>query len=284
MPILFATCHPLPEVDVDQEPLTEGARAAGLEFDWAPWDAPLERFRSADKVVIRSTWDYIHRLDAFLAWCDALGPKLLNPPRVVRWNAHKGYLLELERAGIAIVPTELVRAGTATSLRHVLERRGFGVAVVKPAVSAGSFGTRRVDGAALTAADEAFFAEHVAVRDMLVQPYLRSVETSGERSLVTIDGEVTHAIRKTARFDGQDEAVSDAAMPVADDERAFAHRTLDAALAANGIGRLLYARVDMARVDDGSLRLMELELIEPSLFFTRAPHALDRYLRALARW
>jgi len=100
-----------------------------------------------------------------------------------------------------------------------------------------------------------------------------------ERSLVWIDGELTHAIRKSPRFAGGSESVSDE-QPIAPDERALAERVL-----APLSGELLYARVDVVRDDDagGAPRLMELELIEPSLFLRQCPRALDRLASAIVR-
>jgi hypothetical protein len=105
-----------------------------------------------------------------------------------------------------------------------------------------------------------------------------SVESTGERSVVWIDGEITHAIRKTLRLAGGVESVSDA-VPIADDERAFALR----AMAAVRSDDLLYGRVDMIRDEAGDLHVMELELVEPSLFFRQHRPALDRFVAAIQR-
>ncbi len=109
---------------------------------------------------------------------------------------------------------------------------------------------------------------------MLVQPYLRSVESGGERALVWISGEITHAVRKTPRFSGQEESVSDATT-IAADELAFARGVLEPLRRD-----LLYARVDIARDESGAPVLMELELLEPSLFLCREPRALARFARS----
>ena len=203
---------------------------------------------------------------------------MLNPPEVVAWNAKKTYLAELEKRGVDIVPTEFVLRGAARTARvaDILGERGWDEVVIKPVVSAGSFRTERFSSATVPAA-QAFLDALVADRDAMVQRWMPSVETYGERSLVWIDGAVTHAIRKTPRFAGGDERVSDE-VAIADDERAFAERAL-----APFASELLYARVDMVRDGEGTLRIMELELIEPSLFFAQSKPALDRFVSALAR-
>ncbi|MBU6379453.1 MAG: hypothetical protein KJS95_13110, partial [Gammaproteobacteria bacterium] len=116
------------------------------------------------------------------------------------------------------------------------------------------------------------------VSDLLVQPYLDSVDDYGERALVWIDGEFTHAVRKTPRFAGGVESVS-AALPITAAERAVG----EAALAALAGGDLLYARVDVAPGADGSPVVMELELVEPSLFLLQHPPALQRLVDSILR-
>lgn len=117
---------------------------------------------------------------------------------------------------------------------------------------------------------------------MLVQPYMRSVEDHGERALIWIDGEVTHAIRKSPRFAGHDERVSSDGVAVAEDERAFAGAVVRAAQRCVAGEAIAYARVDIVRDGDG-LRVMELELIEPSLYFAQGPRGLERFVKVLAR-
>jgi hypothetical protein len=194
----------------------------------------------------------------------------------VAWNAKKTYLAELEKRGVAIVPTEFVMHGVTRRLGDILGERGWDEVVIKPVVSAASFRTERFARADV-AAGQVFLDDLVADRSAMVQRWMPSVDTYGERSVVWIDGAVTHAIRKTPRFSGGAEQVS-GEVPVADDERAFAERAV-----APFAGELLYARIDMVRDDEGTLRVMELELIEPSLFFEQSPKALERFVAAVAR-
>jgi glutathione synthase/RimK-type ligase-like ATP-grasp enzyme len=147
--------------------------------------------------------------------------------------------------------------------------------VIKPEVGAGSLDTRVFEAGDREAL--AHVARIAARGDVLVQPYVASIDGYGERSLVWIDGEITHAVRKTPRFSGDVEHVT-GPFAIADDERAVA----EAALAPHA-ARILYGRVDLARGDDGAPMVMELELIEPSLFFTHHPAAAGRYVAALTR-
>lgn len=278
--VALATCRTLPEPDPDEAPLLDALAAAGLAARSLAWDDPDAPFADARVVLLRSTWNYVHHLDAFLAWVDACGPRLVNPAPVVRWNHHKHYLADLVARGVAAVPTEHVTRGAGRRLDDVLTARGWNEAVAKPAVSAASFETRRVRVGDMEAG--AWFDGALNARDMMVQPYVRSVEAYGERSLVWVDGAVTHAIRKTPRFTGEGERVSTGAVAVADDERAFAGEAVRAAGSLTS-SHVHYARVDVVRDEAGALQVMELELIEPSLFFAQGPDALARLTAALAR-
>lgn len=279
--VALASCVSLPEPDADMAPLLAALRAAGLSAEARGWDdsAADAAFAGARLVLLRSTWNYSLRPRAFLDWVErtASATRFFNPVATVRWNAHKSYLLDLHARGVPVVPTTLLRRGDATPLRDVMLALGAARVVVKPAVSGGSRETMLVYAATTLAAGEAHLRKLAAHEDVLVQPYLDSVEGHGERALVWIDGELTHAVRKSPRFIGDEERVS-AAVPIADDEAAVARAALAVAPTP-----LLYARIDVARDAKGAPRVMELELIEPSLFFAQGPAALARLVAALRR-
>ncbi|MCE9592902.1 MAG: hypothetical protein K8S98_01810 [Planctomycetes bacterium] len=278
MELRIATCRPLPEVDPDEDLLLAALAERGVSARMAAWNDPKERWSAGSATVLRSTWDYIHRLEDFLEWAErasAAGP-FWNPLEIVRGNVHKRYLLELARRGVATTPTVMFERSARVELARELDARRWSDVVIKPAVGAGSFGARRFAREEIDGASEHLHSL-LADRDALVQPYLPSVETHGERALVWIDGRFTHAVRKTPRWSGGDESVSDA-LAVEPDERELGELAL-APLAS----QLLYARVDVARDERGAPLLMELELIEPSLFLKQHPLALSRFVDAVAR-
>jgi O-ureido-D-serine cyclo-ligase len=247
-----------------------------VQAETRAWDDPAVDWGSARAVVLRSTWNYVRQHRRFLDWLEACAAAtaLWNPLPVVRWNIDKRYLLELALAGAPVVPTCLLERGTSPRLEVVAG--DWAEVVVKPVISAGSFGTNRWRREQFPEAQQSL-DEMLAERDMLLQPYFSSVEEHGERSLIWIDGAFTHEIRKGARFSGQPQRVS-SPQPVGEAERAVAERVLAAAP-----GPLLYARVDLARDAEGRPHLMELELIEPSLFLAGAPEATARLAAAIAR-
>jgi len=276
MRVALATCLIKPEPDPDEALLVAALAEAGIEPRMLAWDDPAAAWHEAQLCVIRSTWNYPQRADEFLAWARRVAgvTRMCNPLAIVAGNYHKSYLRELAARGVAVVDTEHVPRGAAPELARLLDERGWERAVVKPAVSAASMGTWRLDRAEASACQQRFVAD-VARRDTMVQPYMRAVEGPGERALIWIDGALTHAIRKTARFVGDHEQVSPA-VPIADDER----RLAEAALAPIA-EQLLYARVDVVRDEAGAPRVMELELIEPSLYLAEHPPALTRLVAAI---
>ncbi len=277
--VALASCVTLPEPDLDEAPLVEALDARGIKAAAVAWDEPSIDWTQFSAVILRSTWNYWHHREAFLQWAEhvASAATLHNPPSIIRWNTHKQYLVELAALGIPTVPTALVAMGTSETLAEIGRDRGWSSVVVKPAISAGSYLTFRMDTS--SEADGSKFNSLASERDLLVQPFIDSVGDYGERSIILIDGEITHAIRKTARFGGDDEAIR-GPMAITDSERALAKLAIESIPVADG--PLLYSRVDMAPDADGKPLLMELELTEPSLFFQQGPRALERLSDAIA--
>jgi hypothetical protein len=279
--VALASCVDLPEPDPDAAPLAAALGKSGLTFAVLAWDDPSVDWSAVRMTVLRSTWNYPQHPEAFLAWVESIArvTQLWNPLPVVRWNLHKRYLLILERLGIPVVPTELVQKGSDQSLSGIVVSRlwGGGDVVVKPAVSAASYRTTRITPG--TDRGEEILRELVAAGDVLVQMYLPSVEDYGERSLVWIDGELTHAVRKSPRFEEDEESVS-SPVEILRSEADLAGRVLETVQVCVD-EPLMYARADVAPGPGGDPVVMELELIEPSLYFAQCPRALDRFVRAI---
>jgi glutathione synthase/RimK-type ligase-like ATP-grasp enzyme len=276
IPLKIATCRPLPEPDVDEPLLLDALREAGIDVRMTPWREDIDSV-DVTPTIIRSTWDYIHQVDDFVRWAEAASRRasLWNPINIIRRNVHKGYLLELQSRGLPVTPTILAHRGEQRTLAEMVADSCWMDVVIKPAVGAGSFETHRLR--ADEPSSNELFSKLCAARDVLIQPYLTSVEGHGERALVWIDGEFTHAVRKSPRFSDGTESVSEA-MPISSAELALGHAAL-----RDIADQLLYARVDVAPGLDGMPVLMELELIEPSLFLLQNPRALQRLVDGIGR-
>ncbi|HET6633236.1 MAG TPA: hypothetical protein VFG73_11080 [Rhodanobacteraceae bacterium] len=275
--------------DLAREPLA----ALGWDVQSVPWRPAAVDWSLYDAVVIRSTWDYTDDPEAFmqtLAQIERSGVPLFNSLETVRWNLRKTYLRELAALGVALVPTlwrERLQPGGLGALFTAL---GVDEIVVKPVVGANASGAFRLDraGARARASEvEAWYAD----RALMAQPFVPAVTAEGEFSLFYFNGACSHAVLKTpkpADFRVQEEhggeirAINPAAALRAAGDRVMA------ALAARPLralaGTPLYARVDLVRASDGSgFWLMELELIEPALYFRLATGAAARFAAALDR-
>lgn len=272
MRIALATCAVLPRPDADLSLLVEAFGRRGAAAEVVVWDDEAVAWSAFDAVLVRSTWDYVEKFDAFSRWIDAASraTRVFNDPSILRWNLHKRYLLELESRGVDIVPTTLLEAGADADWHALFARHG--ELVLKPAVSAGSFATIR-----LRAGDADGARRHLGAhpgRDFLAQPLLGSVVTHGETNLVCVDGQPSHAIHKGARWSGDSEQSRGLVAP-SEAELALAVRA-HGAVRDLGLGVPAYARVDCADGPDGRPLLMELELLEPSLFLDRFPAGAER--------
>jgi hypothetical protein len=278
--VAFATCSWFPDGVEEERPV-----AAALGADFRRWDDPDVDWDRYDRVVIRSTWDYTLRLDAFLGWCRAVGPqRLRNSPELVAFNADKRYLGEL---ACPAVPTRFVAPGDAAP---ELE----GELVVKPNVSGGARETGRFSPATHGPALELIERIGASGRVALVQPYLPAVDSEGETALVFLGGRLSHALRKqpVLRPDevapmlpdgGPAEAMLRedlvAAADCAPELAAFA-RTAYAEVAER-FGAPLYARIDVVRAAGGEPLLLELEAIEPRLYLHLVPGSAERLAAAV---
>lgn len=282
MTVFIATIRPLPEPDHDEPLLLEALAKAGVDARLVGWRDKKADWASADLVVVRSTWDYFVDRENFVRWAEAVDQvtTLLNPAEVIRWNTHKEYLVDLAHQGLAVTPTQLLRRGDSASLAELMADAGWDTVVIKPAVSAGSYLTMKV-GADNREAGQKHLDRMLSARDVLFQRYLSSVEGYGERALVWIDGALRHAVRKTPRFLGDAESVSEA-QEISPAEAELAEATLNA-LPNNQRDTLLYARIDVAPGPDGTPMLMEVELVEPSLFLKQNPAALAAMVEGIRR-
>jgi glutathione synthase/RimK-type ligase-like ATP-grasp enzyme len=282
--VCFATCRRWPEISESDRLVAQALEGLGARVDGRAWNEPGADFGGFDAVVLRSTWDYHFDPEAFLAWLDRLeraGARVFNSSALVRWNVSKSYLLTLRAAGVPTVATAVLEDETPAGLEALLTRHGWRAAVLKPAIGASAHDTRLVTEDALAEAATAI-ATGAIRRPVLVQPFVDEVRTRGEWSLIFIEGGLTHSVLKR---------------PAAGDFRVQSHLggTVRAEPAPPGVlpaagaalaalpEAPLYARVDAVETPRGAL-IMEVEVIEPGLFFTHAPPAAAlRFAEALLR-
>lgn len=274
--VAVVTCAEYAELDEQDRPLPEALARRGLKARPVCWDDPAFDWAGARMHLLRNPWDYYRRYRDFAAWLDRVGPlgRMWNPVQVVRWSSHKRYLLDLAARGAPVVPTVVLEE--AADLAPLMDARGWPSVIVKPAVSAGGWRTGRVDRNAV-AAGQRLLAEAVQDSEALVQPYLPSIDEDGEHSLVFFERRLSHAVRREAGI--RKPGHLPRAFPFQPSQEEV--QTAEAVLRLVE-GELLYARVDLVRDLEGQWRLLELEVMEPSLFLPHAPGALDRFADAIA--
>ena len=275
--------RPEPSKDADLPVLVAALREAGAEAEAVCWDDGDVDWAGYDLAVIRSTWDYSWRAAEFVAWAErcAKVTRLANPAEVVRWNTDKRYIGELAEAGVPVVPTRYLAPGDPADLPRDHEY------VVKPTSGAGARYAARYTPEQHDSAVRQLQRMHAEGLTAMVQPYMRGIETAGERALQFCGGNLLHASRKGPVL----------APGTPYDQRKVAHPGLtdwtpslaDTALARRALafvpGRpeLLYARVDVVDDEDGQPRVMELELVEPNLFLWLHPESAPRVVEELLK-
>ena len=274
--IAFATCLEYATLDADDRLLLEPLAGLGIAAEPAVWNDPSVDWGRFDAVVLRSTWDYPDAYDAFLAWAAAI-PWLINPFDVVEWNTDKLYLLDLEEAGIATVPTSF--AGPGETWQIPTE---WAEVVIKPATSAGSRDTARYDRT------DPRVAAHIARlqaagRMAMLQPYRHDVDVAGETGLVYIGGIFSHAFRKGPLLGLGNQVTEHLFAPEEIELRDPTAEELELGAQAMSFvsgrfGTPIYARVDLL---PGPM-IIEVELTEPSLYLAYGPGSPERFATAIA--
>ena len=282
--IALVTARAARDLDEDLPPLFAALTRAGASVRVVDWDDADAEWSAFDLALLRSTWDYSMRLPEFLAWVEhaSAATHLVNPPAMVRWNTDKHYLAELMRADVRTVPTSFVEPGdnAARAMDEFLVQHAATDIVVKPAVSSGARDSQRYGRRELGAATQHVERLLAAERSVVLQPYLDRVDADGETALIYFGGTFSHAIRKgplLRRGEGSTQslfAIEQIAprVPGADELRTGAR-----AVSAIPFDTPLYARVDLIRDADAAPRVLELELTEPSLFFTHAAGSAERF-------
>jgi glutathione synthase/RimK-type ligase-like ATP-grasp enzyme len=263
---------------VSRDLILAAGRERGIAFETVFWDEPDLAARGFDCAIIRTCWDYTGRANEFMAMMESherAGLRVFNAASVVRWNSRKTYLREL---GGAAIETVWIEKPDARTIAQAFDQLDAAEVVLKPQIGAGSIATVRLKRNAWSEADLIAGPQGPA----MAQPYLRSIETEGERSLFWFGGVYSHAIRKVphagdwlANIPGKTRFVAETpppeAMEIAESARARAP------------GDLLYVRIDLVLGDVGRWRVIEIEAIEPYLFLDYAPEGARFFVDAIAR-
>ena len=279
--IALATCEQLPDLDPDDQPLVNLFRKIGIEATPAIWSDSSIDWAQFDQIIIRNTWDYTSRLQEFLSWVKSNESRIRNSFETIQWNSNKIYLRDLASAGFPIVDTQFVSGSDSA-----WDLPGASDFVVKPTVSAGSQDTMRFptsDPNSKRNAQDLIDRIISQGKTAMVQPYLAAVDELGETAQLFIGGEYSHAIRKGPLLAPNVLADKEHGLFLREDisprDPSQAQRELADAVIAyvdKSFGVPLYARVDLLDDPHGKPVILELELVEPSMFFVTAPDSAER--------
>ena len=273
--IAIASCSGFPYSEISDAPLVWALERRGYHTKKAVWNDPAVGWETFDACVIRSTWDWHLQPARFRRWIAdvAANTLLLNPPDLAIWGLDKRYLIELGRAGVPVVPTVVVSPRERVAIPDIARLHNWSQVVVKPAQGASSYRTAMID---IDGPDPHAWAKANLDWDglALIQPFLPSIRHRGEKSVIWIGGEPTHAVRKLPKagdFRVQGELGGTARLDdVAADEREIVRRCMEALPTPAA-----YARVDLVRGPSDELLVIECEVVEPTLYLEFNPRAAE---------
>ena len=267
----------------EEQLLKSALENQGLTVDITYWNNPSYDWSKTRSLIFRTIWDYFERFDEFLLWLEEVRHKtqLINSYELVKWNIDKHYLKELSEKGIQIVPTYFAKKNSKITLAEIIESQQWKDVVIKPAISASAYKTFKILEETVNS-NEKLFNDLLNQRDMLVQPYINTIEKFGEASLIVIDGKFTHAILKKAK-PGDFRVQDDFGGTVHDyvptkKEIGFAEMIIEKCKA-----KPLYGRVDIVWDQEKNIYLSELEIIEPELWLRNHPKSAESIAEAIKK-
>lgn len=272
-----------PTAENEDDSLLKFLQSKNLKIEKVIWNDPQVIWENYDLAILKSPWDYFDLIADFYNWLANLEDKnirLLNPIDIVKWNADKHYLHDIEKAGLKVTQSIFIDKGQKINLQDYFEELRSDKMIVKPAVSGGSKNTFKVNTAN---------AEEISTKlngllqeeDFILQPFLTEIEENGEWSFLFFGGKFSHALLKKAK--SGDFRVQHSFGGTIHPQQPPKHLLTTAQQYIDQFAKnCLYARVDGAVVN-GEFSLMELELIEPFLFLATEEKAFENYYEALMK-
>ena len=282
MKIAILTCTKLPELNPEDQKIIPELAKYNIEATAVIWSDKNINWTDFDYLIFRNTWDYFERETEFNIWLDhieKLGIKTLNPIQVIKKNIHKFYLRKLQLQGIPILPTIFIDKTNELDLGEIIPSH-WKKAVIKPAFSAGSYLTEVFEIKDITAINEKF-APIAMDKELLLQEFAPQIQSIGETSFIFFNKQFSHAVNKKpvngdfrvqSLFGGKYNLVQPSLQLIKQAQNVVDTFTQD----------LLYARVDGIIIDD-TLHLMEIECIEPDLYFDLSENSLDRFVAEIVK-
>ena len=280
MKIAILTCEKLPNLNPEDQKIIPALAKHDIDAKPVIWSDETIQWTDFDYLVFRNTWDYFEKETEFKIWLDQiekLGIKTLNPIEIIKQNIHKFYLREMEKQGVTILPTVFINKTDHLNLAELIPPH-WKKAVIKPAFSAGSYLTEVFEKADIQEIN-AKYKSIAAEKDLLLQEFMPEIQTLGETSFIFFNKKFSHAVNKKpvdgdfrvqSLFGGKYNLVQPS-LEIIEKAQKVVDTFKD---------NLLYARVDGILIDN-ELYLMEIECIEPDLYFNLSENSLERFVTAI---
>ncbi len=269
---------------LEDELIINALETKGLKIYRTNWDNPDFDFTSTKYVLFRAIWDYFDRFPEFSKWLDGVSQKtkLINPAEQIVWNMDKHYLRDLENAGINIVKTDFIEVGDNRSLKQAISDSGWDHVILKPAVSGGARHTYKIKPGE-SDQHEVVFKDLISEEAMLIQPFINNIMEKGEVSFMVFGGKYSHAVLKKAKA-GDFRVQDDHGGTIHDYEASAEEIEFVQNVMAKCKTVPVYGRVDVTWDNDGNLALVELEIIEPELWFRESSKSPEMLADAVVQF
>ena len=280
MKIAILTCEKLPDLNPEDQNIIVELAKYNIEAKAVIWDDKTVNWTDFDYLIFRNTWDYFEKETEFKIWLDQiekLGIKTLNPIVIIQQNIHKFYLRDLQKLGVTILPTVFIDKTNHLNLTELIPSH-WKRAVIKPAFSAGSYLTEVFNVSEIQGINEKY--KSIATeKELLLQEFMPEIQTIGETSFIFFNKKFSHAVNKKpidgdfrvqSLFGGQYTLVQPNTTLIEKAQK----------IVNIFPDHLLYARVD-GIIINSELHLMEIECIEPDLYFNLSENAMERFVNAI---
>lgn len=274
MRIGILTCEELPQLHSDDQKLLAEFRKRQISVEPVIWSRP-HNWKMYDAIVVRTPWDYARRWDEFKQVAQEISEAtmMIHSWELIQWNADKTYLQKIGNDQIKKIPTIHYTDFSEKNFNASFQELDSQQVVFKPHVGASGVDTFCVD--------ESEFAKvsNLLGREVLAQPLMRSIVSKGEYSFIYFDHQFSHAILKTPKngeFRVQEtHGGSVKSYLPTESEIQAGEQFLDQL-----DFQFPYARVDIA-IESSGMYLMELEVIEPELFFRYSSNGEEKFVSAI---
>ncbi len=280
MNIALLTCENLPELTpADQQLIPELAKH-NIAAKAVIWDDKSVNWNDFDYLIFRNTWDYFEKETEFNLWLDHienLGIKTLNSIDIIKENKHKFYLRDMEKKGIKIIPTIFIDKTNHFNLSEIIPSH-WKKAVIKPAFSGGAYQTTVFDTIAIeTISDE--YKSIASEKELLLQEFMPEIQSLGETSFIFFNKKFSHCInKKPVDGDFRVQVQFGGKYTLVEPRLELIEKAQKIVNQFNG--DLLYARVDGIIIEN-ELHLMEVECIEPDLYFNLSEGSHQRFIKSI---